>query len=342
MKCHSSILVFLLLTISFMNKAAAGDLKYKISGEGGVSRFAISTFAEDTYLLARFEGTLRYAQSARRNSWYIQGRLRPEIYFAESSPTAIIFNFKGAYLQRHAKFHWSVNVEAEKQRIAYDVVDITFDIFQLGGQGIWFYRPGAIFSMTINYAYRDLNSRLDHSLDAAFASVDWFPFFTLTKKISIGAYLENFHISRLQGFAITGNEFRNRGWRYGPEFSLEYQKKFVISGNYRFLLHQSDLTNATAYEHWVRLLLGRILSPKWSAFFLIDYFFRDYFLPEGVDSNLLYAPLNTQNNIYFKLEREMNPAADLFFRLGYLNENLIYQDLTFSGWRVTAGLEWSR
>lgn len=341
MKCHSSILAFFLLAISFPNNAA-GDLKYKISGEGGVSRFAVSSFAEDTYFLARFEGTLRYVQSTRRNSWYIQGRLRPEIYLAESSPTAIIFNFKGAFLQRHSKFHWSVNVEAEKQRIAYGIVDITFDIFQLGGQGTWFYRPAAIFSMDINYAYRDLNSRLDHSLDVAFASVDWFPCFTLAKKISIGAYLENFHISRLQGFSAAGNEFRNRGWRYGPEFSLEYQKKFVISGNYRFLLHQSDLTSSTSYEHWVRLLLGRILSPRWSAFFLMDYFFRDYSLPKGVDSNLLYAPLNTQNNIYFKLEREMSPAADLFFRIGYLNENLVYQDLTFSGWRVTVGLEWSR
>lgn len=342
MKSHFSILTFFLFTIAFPNNAGAGNLKYKISGEAGLTRSAISTFAEGTYFLARFEGTLRYAQAGRRNSWYIQGRLRPEIYLAQSSPSAIILNFKGGYLQRHSKFHWSLNVEAEKQRIAYSTVDITFDIFQLGGQGTWFYRPGAIFSLNINYAYRDLNSRLDHSLDAVFASVDWFPLFTLAKKISIGGYLENFHISRLQGYAAAGSEFRNRGWRYGPEFSLEYQKNFVISGNYRFLLQQSELTHSTSYEHWVRLLLGKILSPKWSAFFLMDYFFRNYSLPEGVDSNLLYAPLNTQNNIYFKLEREMSPATDLFFRIGYLNENLIYHDLTFSGWRATVGLEWSR
>jgi hypothetical protein len=342
MKENLYIFTFLIFVVLIPLYGNAAGVNYKISTEAGTTRSAVSTFNAANYLLLRLEGLLKYSRATQSNFWFIQGRFRPEIFLGESHPTAISLSLKGSYLQRHSRFHWAVNFAVDKQKIDYQVVDVTFDFFRFGGQGIWFYRSGSIISFNLGYAYRDLNSRLEQSLDAAFATADWFLIYSLSRKISIGAYVENFRISRLRGLLEPGAPPQNRGWRFGPQFSLEFRKKFIVSGNYRFLLHQSDLTRAESYEHWVRVMFGKLLSTKWSLFFLLDYFFRDYSLAGGNDTDLLYAPLDTQNHFYLKLEREMKPQTDLFFRIGFLNENLIYQDFTFSGWRATVGVEWSR
>lgn len=94
-------------------------------------------------------------------------------------------------------------------------------------------------------------------------------------------------------------------------------------------------------EHWIRILFGKILPGNWSIFFLLDYFFRNYSIPEDTDASLLYAPLNTENQFHLKLERELNSHTDIYLKIGYLNQNLLYNDLAFSGWQATAGLELS-
>jgi hypothetical protein len=342
MRTNPGILILAVSVIAFPFYSIAGDLSYKVSGESGATRSAVSAYAAANYLLFRLDGLLKYSGATGTNSWAIEGRLRPELFVGETNPTALSLNFKGNYLQRYSRFHWAVDYLIEKQIVDYGVVNVNFDFFRLGGQGFWFYRSGSMISFNLGYAYRDLNSRLEQSLDAAFGALDWFPVYSLSRKVAIGAYFENFRISRLRGFTGTGRQPHNRGWRFGPQFSLGYRKKIIISANYRFLLHQSDLTRAGSYEHWVRLMFGKLLSAKWSLFFLLDYFFRDYSPVISSDTELLYAPLDNQNHLYLKLEREITPQTDLFFRVGYLNENLIYRDLTFSGWRVTVGMEWSR
>jgi len=326
--------------VCVINSLSAGDLKFKFSGEGGISRLSYSIPGEETDLVARLEGTLGYSQTAPGSSWHLQARLRPEIYRGESQSFLIVGSLKGSYLQNAGRFRWGVNFLSERQRVDYPFTELTFDVFQLGGQGVWFWRPAGGLSFRLDYAYRDLNARREQSLDALLASLEGFCKISAAASLTAGVYVENFRVGGPPVLSLEGVSQRNRGWRGGPVVSLEYKRKLVLSGSYRFLLHHSDLTVSPSSEHWVRLLFGKILSPRWSLFVLLDYYFRDYSLAPGADTDLLYAPLNTQNHVYLKLARELTPRRDLFFRAGYFNENLIYQNLTFSGWRATVGLEW--
>lgn len=337
---HWRTLSLIVIQVCAINSLFAGDWKFKFSGEGGISRLSYSILGEETDLVARLEGTLRYTQTAPGNAWHLQARLRPEIYRGESQAFSIVGGLKGSYLQKTGRFRWGVNFLSERQRVDYPFTELTFDVFQLGGQGVWLCRPHFGLSFGLDYAYRDLNARLEQSLDALLASLEGFLQTFSAASLSAGVYVENFHVSGPRPLTLEAVSLRNRGWRIGPGVSLEYKKKLLLSGSYRFLLHYSDLTVSPSSEHWVRLLFGKILSPRWSVFFLLDYYVRDYSLAPGADTTLLYAPLNTQNHVYLKLERELTCQSDLFFRAGYFKENLIYENLTLSGWRATVGLEW--
>ncbi|MCK6623390.1 MAG: hypothetical protein HUU32_21940 [Calditrichaceae bacterium] len=329
-----------MVQVCLINSLSAGDLKFKFSGEGGISRLSYSIPGEETDLVARLEGTLGYAQTAPGSAWRLQARLRPEIYRGESHAFSILGSLRGGYLQNAGRFRWGVNFLSERQRVDYPFTELTFDVFQLGGQGAWLWQRHYGLAFSLDYAYRDLNARREQSLDALLASLEGFLQVSVAARLAAGVYGESFRVSGPPVLSLQGGLQRNRGWRAGPTFSLEYKRKLILSGSYRFLLHHSDLTVSPSAEHWVRLLFGKILSPRWSLFLLLDYYFRDYSLAPVADASLLYAPLNTQNHVYLKLERELSPRSDLFFRAGYFKENLIYENLTLSGWRATVGLEW--
>lgn len=337
---HWRTLSLIVIQVCAFNSLSAGDLKFKFSGEGGISRLSYTIPGEETGLVARLEGTLGYAQTVPGSSWHLQARLRPEIYRGESQSFSIAGSLKGSYAQNAGRFRWGVNFLSERQRVDHPFTDLTFDVFQLGGQGVWRWKHHYGLFFSAGYAYRDLNARREQSLDALLASLEGFLQVSAAASLTAGVYGESFRVSGPPALSLEGGSQRNRGWRGGPAISLEYKRKLVLSGAYRFLLHHSDLTVSPSSEHWVRLLFGKILSPRWSLFLLLDYYVRDYSLAPGADTSLLYAPLNTQNHVYLKLERELSPQSDLFFRAGYFKENLIYEDLTLSGWRATVGLEW--
>ena len=89
----------------------------------------------------------------------------------------------------------------------------------------------------------------------------------------------------------------------------------------------------------MRFVFGKILSPRWSLFMLADFYFRNNDSQPDINPNLLYTPLSNQNRFYVKLGNELNRQVDLFLKIGYINEDLVYDGLTFSGWRGTVGLE---
>lgn len=319
-----------------------GKMAYKLSAEGGLSHSSFGQLATQQYLLARLNGQLRYHFNGERSAWALQGSLRPDLYLAETVPSSVILQLKGEYQQQRRRYGWDVFFENQRQRLRFSGAGIDLDIFQLGARGNWFFRKGQILTLGLGYNYRDFTAAVDNQLDALVLSLRWSGQLGDGLRGYGGFYGENFRIRSLRRRADVAGREENRGWRYGPEIGLEHRKALLLSGSYRLLLHQSELTDTNALEHRVRLLFGKILSADWSLFALFDYYFRNQSYEALADAFLFYTPVDTENRFYLKLERDMGTRTDVYVKIGYLSEDFTQESLNYAGWQGTVGIEISR
>jgi hypothetical protein len=118
-------------------------------------------------------------------------------------------------------------------------------------------------------------------------------------------------------------------------------KDFVINFDYRFLIHNSQYTSYPSIENWLRLVAGKILSEKWSAFVLTDYYFRN-FRTKGIaadNQGLLYTSTNFENRIYLKLGYDIADNIELYIKSGYFDENISVDKYSFEGLDISLGIE---
>ncbi|NIV13226.1 MAG: hypothetical protein GWN62_18655 [Aliifodinibius sp.] len=310
---------------------------YKLIFEGGIYRAPSSISNNRTFALTRFDGTSKYSSATRQYYWSVSARLRPELYLAESTAGLSRINFNGQYLRRYTNFNWGFITDYERYQLNLNQLDFVLDTFQFGAQGFWAYRAGTALIFHLDYILRNIENRLQNNLDDFRFILRWQRSISAFDKISLGIHLENFYLSTRQN--LSAGSSSNHGIRVGPEITVEHKKKMVLSGTYRFLIHDSQLVQEFSHEHRVRLLFGKLLSDNWSIFFLTDYYFREISLSEDIDTRLVFAPLSTENSIYVKVEKEIRHNNELFFKIGYFNDNVILDDRSFSGWQGTVGIE---
>ena len=338
LQCKAGILFFLSLglfaALPFRASVAQG-LSYRLGAEGGWSRSAFSSLLTRSSPVVRLNGRVKYGGKSRRNSWFLQARFRPDIFLTDDLPTFSRFSLQGSFLQKFRAARWRFTAAHERQQISAFNSDIVIGISQIGSQASWSFHRSNALQFSLDFVHRTVNDPLDSRLNAVLTRLALQRAFSSSTTFAAGLYLEKFKIQqRSAGFSA-----QNDGWRYGPEISLAYKHRIVLSGNYRFLWHQSDVTTAPSHEQWVRLLFGKILLPQWSLFFLTDYFFRDYSIRGNAPVALVFAPLDTENRVYLKIERDISAAITTFFRIGFLSENFIATEQSLSGWRSTLGVE---
>ncbi len=337
-QCRACVVIFsltLMLGAGLWPQVSAEGWSYRLAGEGGWTRFTFTRLPARTSPLLRFDARLRHRHASPGTLWFVEGLFRPEIFLTEDIPTFTRLSLQGGLLRRHRTFQWRVGLAAERQDFSYFTERLGVYLGQGSGELLWQYRPAGALGLQTDFFFRKLNNRLETRLTAVVMNPTWRRAFSASTRLTVGVRWEKFRFRQLPLTA----PHENSGWRFGPEVAVSYQKRVAVSGNYRFLWHHSDITRSPSYEHWVRLLLGKILSQSWSAFFLVDYFFRNYHFPQAPPPGLVYAPLNTENRVYLKLERELSGHADLFVRMGYFSEGIIDRDETLSGWRATVGVE---
>lgn len=342
MEVRRWIVVIGLMLLPGLPGWAQGNMAYKLSAEGGVSHSSFGQLASQQYLLARFHGQLKYQVNSERSAWALQGNLRPDLYLAETVPSSVILQLKGEYLQQQRRYGWGVFFENQRQRLRFSGSGVDIDIFQLGVRGNWFFRKGQILTLGLGYNYRDFTAAVDNQLDALVLSLRWSGQLGDGLRCYGGFYGENFRIRSLRRRADVAGREENNGWRYGPELGLEHKKALLLSGSYRLLLHQSEVADATALEHRVRLLFGKILTSEWSLFALFDYYFRNQSYEALADAFLFYTPVDTENRFYLKLEKDMSTRMDAYLKIGYLSEDFTLGTLNYAGWQGTVGIEISR
>ena len=155
-------------------------------------------------------------------------------------------------------------------------------------------------------------------------------------KVVYGIYTERFFLDD----QYKTENINNKGWRIGPHISFDYLKTFLLNFDYRFLFHISEFTKSPSYEHWIRLVAGKLLMENWSVFVLTDYYFRKYTISKNLDDPYisLYTPINQDNRIYLKVAYSFSDILEIYFKTGYFRENL-YNNYFFAGWNILIGFE---
>jgi len=157
-------------------------------------------------------------------------------------------------------------------------------------------------------------------------------------KISYVLYYEDFLLHRNERFFA--EYFKNAGLRFGPEIRMSYFAQFWITLEYRYLKHISELVASTSYESNLRFFLGKALTKRLSLLLLVDYYYRRFnFGQKGIaDINLLYAPMDMENRIYFKTIYSLSDHKELYTRFGYGKENFRQELFVLEGWRMIFGI----
>jgi len=339
MKSLVPIFLILLLTNA---KANDNPLNWSIKGEAGYYHASGSSLLKQTDLISQFQGLIKYKENKNNHNWFIELKTRPEFYGLQNNLTILKLYGKGQYQHRFSKFHFSFTLSSQKNFYLNNNLNLDFSIFKLNSNLLWFYKRKTLVQLSANYFYRDLNNGFSNSLDAVTLIGKIYQSFSPFGKIGLGAYTEKFKIEcDITTFFQLGAD-QNSGWRFGPEVSFNYSRHFVVNINYHFLFHESDLNQDPDNEQWIQLLLGKLLSSRWSIFFLGDYYFRHF--PEQPDFNnqLIYLPIDNENNFYLKLAYDINKEMTLFLNMGYSKENLVYQNLNLSGFKGTVGVEFKK
>ena len=332
-------LIFIIWILNSTVKANENPLSWSMKGEAGYYHASGSSFLKQTDLISQFQGLIKYKQNQNNHNWLFELKTRPEFYGLRNNITIFKLSGKGQYQQQFSKFHLSFTLSSQKNFYLDNNLDLNFSIFKLNSNLLWFYKRRTFFQLSANYFYRDLNNGFSNSLDAVTLIGKIYYSFSPFGKISIGAYTEKFKIdSDITTFFQFGAD-QNNGWRFGPEVSFNYSRHFVVNFNYHFLFHESDLDQDPDNEQWIQLLLGKLLSPRWSIFFLADYYFRHFSTQPDFNNQLIYLPIDNENNFYLKLAFDVKKETTLFLNLGFSKENLVYQNLNLSGFKGTVGVQ---
>ncbi len=336
------IVLLSICLVSFNGLPVHAQLGLKFSGEMGPFHGKGFGGSGNDYFTSRMDFRANYKHEDRKNIWSLRLRIRPKIYGLTNSTSIIKYSADGDYWHRTQKLSWGLSFSRERYHYGNTSLDLNFDVLQLQGTTLWTVSHNQNLLLYFKYAYRDLTSSLRNSLDALVmgGKINW----SLSRysRLGGGVYAERYTISNDINVSFDQNQLENSGWRLGPEFSYEFQKNHVFRFKYRFLHYRSELSADLNTEHSIRVLFGKILNRRWSVFLLLDTYLRD--LPAFGDSlkYAVYTPLNTENNLYGKIDYRLNRQTSIFFKLEYSKDELFFQDLAFTSRQSTIGVEFKK
>jgi len=288
--------------------------------------------------LLSLDGEFEYTFKMENREASFLIRAKPETYSLPNDLKTLRLKGRVNYHQKEERYTWGVNLVRLYHIYDGKNFNLNYDIFILSADATCFFIPDNPFTINFGYTYQTTKDGFEQNLDFLFIDGKLFTQFDYFK-LGYGFYLERFGVDyeQLQPFDFKDS---NNGWRIGPQVVLNYLKNWIFRVEYRFLIHQSPLTESTSYDQWIRLLAGKIIFNDLSAFILVDYYSRNYKLNGSASEvfPLLYSPIDQENNLYLKIEYDLNDLFSVYVRSGYSKENFFVNDLSFSGWNVLLGL----
>jgi hypothetical protein len=287
-------------------------------------------------LIMRLIGRLNYSNTFDQNFISIKTRLAPEVYGLNFSASTLKFNGQMFLGQRRNQFTWQARFATRNYFYKSDQFDdITFNVFQIGADLTKPVNNQTIIGLALDYYYRDSSHRSQSQLDNY--SVSIFTSYQINRSNVISAELSlgSFKIHRrFQADSINANE----GIRYGPKVTFNHRSGYILNFSYQLIRHSSDLLTKNHWENQLEFLWGKIFARSWSLFFYLNYLF----LPDTeqeIPIELTYTPINNENWYHLKLGYDLSKTKEIYLKLGYTRDVLIYNNQDLAGWQFLAGID---
>lgn len=318
-----------------------GQIKLRAGVECGIYGSTGTNILEQYDFFNSLEGQVGYDFKDDVREANIKLRLKPEFYGLNNQLRTFKIRADGSFRQSEKNFNWGFRANRQLYKFNGRTIDLNYDSFNLIFDSDWFLLDGFPFSLSTGYGNQKINNDGSQNLDLYM--LDFCTFETLSEfsKICTGFYVEKFGVSGNVNIPSNQSVNSNDGWRYGPQIIFNYIKYFVINFEYRFLLHKSQMTRNFSYEQLIRLVAGKLLTDKISAFVLADLYFRNFKLNSLGENNLnlLYNSMNIDNRIYLKAAYDISRLVEVYLRTGYQKENLADNRFSYSGWNTILGIE---
>lgn len=330
----------ILLTF-ILPEVCPAQFAWKLNGEAGyLSSASESMLGKSSNLLGRLEGQCNYNYTEDNNSASVSLKLRPELYEGDKSLSSLKGRIAGNYSMEFEKFGWDLNITAQKQLYRYNSLNADFSSVVLQSDFSIYTGESDAFCFSAGYATNDIKYEGTRAMDMLFFNA--FLNLSLNPYVNTGPgiYLESF-ICKSPYSTYSGQaQGLNKGLRFGPELSFNYLHNYILSFNYRYLLHKSDLTNFPSGEHLIRFMTGKSIGDNWTIFLLADYYTRNFSLKSQSekDISLLYTPLDLESHIYVKLGYDIKENLEIYTKYGYSAENLYINNNAIKGWNLMLGL----
>ena len=162
-------------------------------------------------------------------------RARPEFYGFSNPINFIKLRAEGDYYQSEEKFNWGLNISRQVNFFKQQNSNLTYNIFSLTGSATWFYIDNMPVNTNLGYAYQVIKNNEEYNLDLLFFDCKLYSQLSTYMKFSYGLYLERFFITNEVEILHTSSYYKNNGWRFGPQLSLNYLKEFIVNIDYKFL-----------------------------------------------------------------------------------------------------------
>lgn len=333
-------IIFAVLFLLFLDIPVKGQFNYKINAESGFFKSFGSGIRNNGDILLATEGLAAYKINEDNRNVLVQLRLRPEFYGTNNDLRSLKLKASAAFYQQENNYTWGINTDRLLFNYKGNNTDISYDQFLISGELTLFFLENHPVIFDAGYSFQKVTSDKNQKLDMSFINACAYDIINISLKIGYGIYLERFFVSSNANLVQNENG-TNNGWRYGPQLKINYLKDFITSLDYEFLLHNSQLTYSLSYENQLRFVAGKILSEKWSAFVLVDYYSRNFKIKDPTNNYgaLLYTAANYENRIYLKLGYDVTESLTIYLKSGYFKENISNDKFSFEGINILLGLE---
>lgn len=336
---YFTILSVFIFTL-FLFDISKCQVSWKTSLETGYFNSTGDGFTGEEDIQIKLDGLLKYEYEKKKQNASAYVRVRPEIFGINERMRSVRLKAFGSYNYDFENWVGGLNITSQRHLFSGKNIDINYQSFLLVGDVAFELFENIPTYVSLGNAYHTLSAD-EQSLDLIFIDTKLNQVINSYLKLGYGMYGEKFSVGVIDRAFYTYKKEKNHGWRFGPKFSVNYLKGLILNFEYRFLLHGSRITHFPSYEHWLRVVAGKIIADDWSIFLLSDYYTRTFKLNNATftQSKLLYTPMNLENRIYLKLAYEITSKTEFFLKSGYFSESLYKDNLSLKGWNVMVGIE---
>ncbi len=314
---------------------AAGGFEMRISPETG---FFGQTLEKDQrrYLTNLASVNMGYTHTLKNQWLKFNLKFRPEFYSSRRTVSILHIAGQSTYYRTGERFDAEASLQRKRQNYYETYMAFYTDITQASLRVYLKLSPSWALDIQPVYMRRILTGAQEHRLNTGMASLLLSFHKKSTFSFNAGLFAEQYQISLPYR---TETPKSNNGRAAGPLLQISYQGAWITQWSYGMLKRTSSPANENSVEHRITGIWGKPLSDKWSAFFFMEYSYRNYKDPASRNNDLYYSLTNNENRIYAKISYEWKKKSEWFLKAGYLEYELYRSSARFAGVQLTSGFD---